>query len=140
MCSSDLTDFGVNPMPGIQSVTVKHKNRGSIRIANVKIKAFNKTQFEIIDILYLRLGFSVLLEWGNTMYFNNANPPVLQKNEDNSLADKFLVGKDYIEFLQEIQDQRIKSLGNYDAIFGKVTNFHWSFQPDGSYEIGRAHV
>ena len=69
------------------------------------------------------------------MYFNNANPPVLQKNEDNSLADKFLVGKDYIEFLQEIQDQRIKSLGNYDAIFGKVTNFHWSFQPDGSYDI-----
>ena len=65
------TDFGVNPMPGVQSVSIKHKNRGSIRIATVKIKAFNKTQFEIVDILYLRLGFSVLLEWGNSIYFNN---------------------------------------------------------------------
>jgi len=126
-------DFGIVPMPGIQSISVKHKNRGSIRIANVKIKAFNKAQFEIVDILYLRLGFSVLLEWGNSMYFDNKK--VFQKNIDNSLAKDFLNGKDYISFLGKIQDKRIASVGNYDAMFGKVTNFHWSFLPDGSYDI-----
>jgi hypothetical protein len=37
----------------------------------VTVKAFNRTQFEIIDILYMRLGFSIFLEWGNSMYFEN---------------------------------------------------------------------
>ncbi len=29
--------------------------------------AWDRVQFEIIDLLYLRLGYSVLLEWGNTI-------------------------------------------------------------------------
>jgi hypothetical protein len=61
-------DFGLNPMMGITGIDVKHKNRGSIRTATVTVKAFNKAQFEIIDVLYMRLGFSVLLEWGNSIY------------------------------------------------------------------------
>jgi len=127
-------EFGINPMPGIISTTIKHKNRGSIRSATVNIKAWNKTQFEIIDVLYLRLGFSVLLEWGNTMYFNNKGE--LEKNISNSLAKSFLDGKvSYLDFLRFIQTRRKDSQGNYDAMFAKVTNFHWSFQPDGSYDI-----
>lgn len=132
-------DFGFRPMAGITSVTVKHKNRGSIRTATVNIKAWDKVSFEIIDILYLRLGFSVLLEWGNSMYFDNKGN--FQSKIDNSLAESFLDqeinGKaaTYKDFLEEIKSQRLKSYGNYDAMFAKVTNFHWSFQPDGSYDI-----
>ena len=66
-------DFGFRPMAGIQSATIKHKNRGSIRMATVNIKAWDKISFEIIDILYLRLGFSILLEWGNSMYYEHEN-------------------------------------------------------------------
>jgi len=132
-------EFGINPMPGVISATIKHKNRGSIRAATVNIKAWNKVQFEIIDVLYLRLGFSVLLEWGNTMYFNNKGElekGELEKNISNSLADSFLNGGiSYLDFLSYIQQRRKQSQGNYDAMFAKVTNFHWSFQPDGSYDI-----
>ena len=56
------TEFGLRPMMGIQSVNVKHENRGSIRRATIKVKTWNKVQFDIIDTLYLRLGFNVLLE------------------------------------------------------------------------------
>jgi len=127
-------DFGFRPMAGITGVSVKHKNRGTIRAATVNIKAWDKISFEIIDVLYLRLGFSVLLEWGNSMYYdNNGN---LLKDEDNSLADDFLNGTGtYYSFLDKIKAQQIKSFGNYDAMFGKVTNMHWSYQPDGSYDI-----
>jgi hypothetical protein len=34
-----------------------------------------------------------------------------------------------------IKQKRISSNGNYDAMFGKVKNFHWSFLKDGSYDI-----
>ena len=128
------TEFGLRPMMGITNVSVNHENRGSLRRAEVKIKAFNKAQFEIIDILYLRLGFSVLLEWGNTMYFDNNE--VFQKNEKNSLDYIFMNGTDsYDVVLKKIHDQRLATGGNYDAMFAKVTNFHWSFMPDGSYDI-----
>ncbi len=136
-------DFGIRPMMGIQSTIVKSENRGSLRRATIKLKAFNKVQFDIIDVLYLRLGFNVLLEWGHSMYYDNSG--TLQTKLDNSLAIEFLNGTgkiedklenlDYQKFLKLIAKKRITSNGNYDAMFARVSNFHWSFLPDGSYDI-----
>ena len=145
------TEFGLNPMMGITSISVNHENRGSLRRAVVKIKAYNKIQFEIIDVLYLRLGFQVLLEWGNSLYLDNTGTyePLITNNF--SLADDFLRGSGnvkndpppgeqfkyfhYDDFLQRIHQNRLDSCGNYDAMFAKVTNFHWSVNKDGSYDI-----
>jgi hypothetical protein len=63
--------YGYSPMPGIENVDIKTLNRGSIKKATVKLKANNKQQFDIIDLLYLRLGYTVLLEWGNSLYTPN---------------------------------------------------------------------
>lgn len=132
------TNFGLKPMMGIQTVSVTHENRGSLRRAQVKLKAFNKAQFEIIDILYLRLGFSVLLEWGHSIYYSNGE---FKSNENNSLSNEFIQGVGtsgiltYEDFLKLIHKKRLESNGNYDAMFAKVTNFQWSFMPDGSYDI-----
>ena len=130
------TEFGYRPMMGIQSAHVKSENRGSIRTATVKIKAWNKEQFDIIDTLYLRLGFSVLLEWGHSMYYDDKG--VFHNGEDrNSLYINFLKqsGTERYILLDLIQEERLKTFGNYDAMFGKVRNFHWSFLKDGSYDI-----
>jgi len=130
------TEFGLNPMMGITSISVNHENRGSLRRASVKIRAHNKVQFEIIDVLYLRLGFQVLLEWGNSIYLDNND--IFQSNPQFSLADEFLKGSPtttYETLLQSIYKQRIASHGNYDAMLAKVTNFHWSVNKDGSYDI-----
>jgi hypothetical protein len=37
--------------------------------------------------------------------------------------------------LNNIQKKRSDYSGNYDGFFGKVSNFTWSFNPDGSYDI-----
>ena len=145
------TEFGLRPMMGITSADIKHENRGSIRRATIQVKAFNKVQFDIIDVLYLRLGFSVLLEWGHSMYFDNKGELQKGTDNDNSLVGDFLDGKNlhpnsinfgvggspltYVDFLKLIDYQRKVSNGNYDAMFGKVCNFHWSFMQDGSYDI-----
>jgi hypothetical protein len=132
-------EFGSRPMMGIKSANIKHLNKGSIRTATVQVKAWNKIQFDIIDALYLRLGFNILLEWGHVSYFDNKGE--YQENVDNSLAESFLTGTDggknlnYSSFLQLIEKQRIKTFGNYDAMFAKVSNMHWSFLKDGSYDI-----
>jgi hypothetical protein len=128
-------DFGLNPMMGITGIDVKHKNRGSIRTATVTVKAFNKAQFEIIDVLYMRLGFSVLLEWGNSMYFKNDDTYVPDGGQENSLTSDWFKDSDYQSFLGKIRNKSLSSDGNYDAMLAKVSNYHWSFQKDGSYDI-----
>ena len=127
-------EFGIRAMPGIVSATTKTENRGSLRTTTVQIKAWNRVQFEIIDLLYLRLGYSVLFEFGNTIYFKNDG--TLIRNRPWSLEDKFLAGGYTVSsLLKRIQELRIESNGNYDAVFGKVVNFSWSFVEDGSYDI-----
>lgn len=160
-------DFGIKPMPGITSVDIKSENRGSLRTANIRIKAWNTTQFDIIDLLYLRLGYSILLEWGNVSYIDNEGNP--QTTNQYSLADSFLSGGPFqgekpqssptspplptpvegtasttsnsqgeatiTSLLDNIALYRKQSAGNYDAFYGKVINFNWSFAEDGSYDI-----
>jgi murein DD-endopeptidase MepM/ murein hydrolase activator NlpD len=128
-------EFGQVPMPGITSATVSYKNRGSLKIASINIKAYNKTQLNIIDALYLRLGYTVLLEWGwGANYLNNNGEVVPQIRK--TLANGFLNGSlDSGNILPTISLGRENLSGNYDALYGKITNFNWSFNPDGTYDI-----
>jgi len=127
-------EFGINPMPGITSFNIKTENRGSLKTATIGIKAYNRTQFDIINTLYLSLGYSILIEWGNTMYYNNKND--FQSQNQFSLASDFLSGKyKWDDILPEIAKKRLDSNGNYDAALGKVVNFSWTVNRDLSYDI-----
>jgi hypothetical protein len=127
------TDFGLRPMPGITSAEIKTETRGSLKTATIQLKAYNKQQFDIIDSLYMRLGFSMLLEWGHSMYYDNKAE--LQQNSTN-LAIDFLNGNiKYDTFTETINNKKLNSNGNYDAIIGKVVNFNWTFEKDMSYSI-----
>ena len=127
-------DFGLRPMPGITSFSIKTENRGSLKTATIGIKCYNRQQFDIINTLYLSLGYSVLIEWGNTMYYDN-NEKFIKENP-YSLADDFLTGNlKWNDISDKIRDKRLESCGNYDASLGKVVNFRWTVNRDLSYDI-----
>jgi hypothetical protein len=133
------TDFGLVPMPGIESIDVKDKNRGSIKEADVQIKAYSRRQLEIIDTLFLRLGYTVLLEWGNSHYIDNTG---VYKKMGTTLVEDFnsffttkTQNPKHSEFLSKIESTRGKYNGNYDGFLAKVQNFSWNFEPDGTYKI-----
>ena len=129
------SDFGQQPMPGIQSVNIKSLNRGSIREANVKLKAYNKFQFEIIELLYLRVGFTMMLEWGNDKFINNEGE--LQQTGNTIIEDLWFSAEGYtqLSMINAIERYRGYYDGNYDGFFGRVVNFTWTFGADGSYDI-----
>ena len=123
-------------MPGIISADIKALNRGSLKKATVKLTAHNKQQFDIIDLLYLRLGYTVLLEWGNSIYTPDGTTREIVRNTllENTFFN--INGKgSYLDMLGPIEQYRQKYDGNYDGLLGKVSNFSWAFQPDGSYDI-----
>jgi len=125
--------FGIQPMPGINSVKIDSKNRGSIRNATVEVTAFNRFQFEIIETLYLRLGFTMLIEWGWDKYIDNNN--ILQKTGTTFTENGFFYSRNQDKALKQIQGYQQIYQGNYDGFFGRVVNFNWSFESDGSYKI-----
>ena len=130
-------DFGYVPMPGIESADIKNLNRGSIKKAEIKLKAYNKEQFDILDVLYMRLGYTVLLEWGNSLYKNNESKIIrdyftLVEAEDGIFQKETQTHRD---MLSKIEGYRTKYNGNYDGLLAKVSNFNWDFNPDGSYDI-----
>ena len=133
------TEFGLKPMPGIKSAKITTETRGSIKKATLQIQANNRFQFDVIDILYMRLGYSVLLEWGNSSYYNNSGTYI--KDNTHSLANAFLTkkhkGEDvtYETILRMIETERYDSCGNYDALFAKVVNFNWTYTKEGTYDI-----
>jgi hypothetical protein len=129
------TEFGIQPPPGIIGATIDSLNRGSIRKANITLKAHNKFQFDVIELLYLRLGFTMMLEWGWDKYLDNKGK--IQQVGNTIIEDEWFKtnGTTQLQMLSVIQKKRRDYQGNYDGFFGKVSNFTWSFNPDGSYDI-----
>lgn len=137
----ERSDFGIVPMPGIESLTVKTLNRGSLKKATLKFKVHSRKQFEIIDVLYLRLGYTVLVEWGNNIYtkkgtdLHTVNSTLLEDSFFNTGEDGLENKKDYSSALRLVENKRAEYSGNYDGFLAKISNFEWVFNDDGSYSI-----
>jgi hypothetical protein len=134
------SDFGIIPMPGIESLEIKSLNRGSLKKATVKLTAQSRNQLAILDVLYMRLGYTVLIEWGNSIYLDKDGK--LQKMftsiiEDNDLFfnKSWSSKRSYADITTQIARVRELYDGNFDALLGKVSNFNWTFNSDGSYSI-----
>lgn len=132
-------EFGLAPMPGIIGAEIKSLNRGSIKRAEVTLKCYTPDQFQIIDLLYLRIGYTMFLEWGWSPYLDNngnliSNYTTLIESENGFFSDKWK-DKSYSAFLPAIEGYRKGKNGNYDGLLCKVVNFSWTFAQDGSYDI-----
>jgi len=136
-------DFGLVAMPGLEGVDIKSKNMGSLREATITLRANSEKQFSLIDTLYCRIGYTMFLEWGNSVYFNNQSEFVSNPLEAGvpSLIHTFLNPIEGACFdtntglLSKINQNREISCGNYDAFMGRVTNFSWEFDPSGYYKV-----
>ena len=136
------TDFGYKPMPGIESISVTTKGSyGSLKEASVKILAYNKQQFDIIELLYLRLGYSVLLEFGNNIYLDNGGnvkqigETITDTNWFNNSFTSTNVQENILKVQEEILKYKKKYVGNYEGILGKISNYNWEITKDGVYKI-----
>ena len=62
---------GIRPMPGINSIDIESKSAyGSLREVVVKFQCWDIKQLEDLELLYMRPGYTVLIEWGWLPYLN----------------------------------------------------------------------
>ncbi len=154
-----LNERGYVPLPGLIDASLLYKSNGAFAQATINMKCFSRSQLALMDILYMRPGFNLLLEFGWSTYLDNegklqtydtfvSNALDFTLNKNGITAEDFKNkdGSRQSNILGLIEKERINRAGNYEGIFGTITNFNWSFnKEDGSYNcqtqlIGHGNV
>jgi murein DD-endopeptidase MepM/ murein hydrolase activator NlpD len=129
--------FGFVPNPGIIDATISTKSEdGSLREATVNFICHNRGQLEVLEALYMRPGYPILLDWGWTPYIDNDFH--IQPNNQflaSSAIDAFFSPTSTLEQINEtIRKNKELSGGNYDGFVGYCKNFSFKVREDGGYD------
>ena len=128
--------FGSRPIPGITSFNISCKNRFcSVREASINFNVWSLEDFKAIQKLYFRPGFSVVLEWGDSLYVDETNSIVesLQSGEKENIK-KFFSDTTFLQVENIIKEKKDALGTSYDSFIGYITNFDWSLRQDGGYD------
>ena len=123
--------LGIKPMPGITSVEIQNKGAyGSLRQATVNFQCWDIKQLEILETLYMRPGYTVLLEFGRNNYFENGKLNPIRYKDDFFTQQNV----DLHSYLNDLHKRSTDSKGHYDSLFGYITNYAWNAREDGGYD------
>jgi len=133
--SSDNTTayrLGIRPMPGITNVEIRSKGAyGSLREATVNFQCWDIHQLEDLELLYMRPGYTVLLEWGWSLHLKNDG------KLNNIIEYTDIINQNYTKeelFKKQYTKSTVDTHGNCDSMFGFVKNYSWKARMDGGYD------
>ena len=117
---------GIRPMPGITNMTAECKTAyGSLFEATVNFTCWDVKQLEELELLFMRPGYTVLLEWG--WAYDKLQPQFYDILNTSGPLD---FQKAYVDLFEKCRANK----GNYEALLGTIKNYQWSARPDGGYD------
>ena len=145
-------------VPIIESIEIDTDGaNNTLKTATINVRCFSLKQFEMFELFFCKPGMNVLLEYGDStldrkQYSTNTtkNPEaqkaftstsqvkeqLINKTDYNTFVDKF---SDFYRFnttsLKLFQKHIEKSRGTYDMVAGKVTDYSFSIDADGTYPV-----
>jgi hypothetical protein len=124
---------GIRPLPGITGLDCQsYSANGSLRKVTIKFTCWDVSQLDIMEILYMRPGYPVCVEWGWSHMIGDNKP---MQGFPNFGVD-FLNRKNtsimdlYKDAYTEIQNKK----GNIDICIGRVSNYSFNARIDGGYD------
>lgn len=124
--------LGFRPMPGITGVQIRSINRfGVLKEATITFNCWDVSQLQELELLYMRPGFSALLEWGHSVYYKDIDNFI---TIPSTVSSMFTEGTTKEKLYKEINTLKESSGYNYDGIFGFIKNFSWTYRQDGGYD------
>jgi hypothetical protein len=126
-------------MPIIESVDINTSGtNNTLLTANVNVRCFSLKQFEMFELFFCKAGMHILIEYGD-----NSNSHTL--NLEEVMINKSDYGK-FVESFKSFTSPTIKqfatylkacetSIGSYGRVAGKLTNYSYSIEQDGTYSV-----
>ena len=136
-------EYGFRPSPGITGVTVtSHGMYGALRTVTVSFKCWTPYQLDIMDVLYMRPGYTLLLEFGHSHYLDgdSKNPETYRIEQSMNSIDLYRQryfdydGNGFDNLSVDVANLKRERKGAYEGFVGIVKNYNWTFLPDGSYD------
>ena len=125
------TDFGLVPMPGLIDISIKTGGKlGTLKETTFNFVCHNIEQLNIMEALYMKLGFGILVEWGHTNYIDNTTGKIETVNQPLPFYGIHTKEK----LMEEIMTYRKNHSGNYDATWGTVKNFSYTLDGNGRFK------
>jgi len=141
--------------PIIESVEIDTDGaNNTLKVARVNLRCFSLKQFEMFELFFCRPGMNVLVEFGDTTLdtyrFSNRKKPVDETYPNSAHVSNLIFPKnDYQKFVDEFssyykfnnlsfknfQQYVKKSMGSYDFVAGKVTDYNFGIEADGTYNV-----
>lgn len=130
--------LGLRPVPGITSATISSRNTyGTLQQAEISFTVWTVEELDMCELIYFRPGYSALLEWGHTSFLGNETIPKTYSAQTypyRRVGTSFFQSENSKAVEESIEVNRNTTGGNYDAMFGFITNFSWKFRQDGGYD------
>tara|TARA_R110001632_G_scaffold167159_1_gene285623 strand:- start:747 stop:3194 length:2448 start_codon:yes stop_codon:yes gene_type:complete len=130
--------LGFKPTPGITSLSVGTGGRWQTLLeGEVEFIAYDLDQLETLSKLYMSLGVHVFIEWGHKPYkLSTSTTPetAIDINPINFFSKEYEnTFKGAVTLQQRVNAKKKTLEGNYEALVGRVYNFDYNANPDGSY-------
>ena len=141
-------------IPIIQSIEIDTDgNNNTLKTAKVDVKVFTLKQLEMFELFFLRPSMDVVLEFGYSSPLRDIDGFLSEKVKNVSIEKNLFIGKGYDEWQKRFikifshadnsyktaKQEYIRILKetnfDYDFMAGKVTNFNFSPDTDGTYNI-----
>ena len=137
--------------PIIESIEIDTDGaNNTLKTARVNIKCFTLKQLEMFEVFFLKPGMSLFLEFGDssllrakpqfkniTDAFSSINQCLEINNLDyNKFVETFVsFSSPNNQTVKGYYDKLRRSIGSYDFVAGKVTNFSYSIDEQGTYNV-----
>jgi len=132
----------------------------TLKTARVSVRLFSLKQLEMFEMFYMKPGMNVLVEFGDGSLFKmnkslsnftydayNSNGEAINFNPYSSVDEALVPKNDYSQFYNNFSDYFRssttafakyvntieRSLGTYDLVAGKVLDYSFSVEDDGTY-------
>jgi len=123
---TESSEYGYVPTPGVTNFEVITKGEyGTLRLANVTFAVNSPDDFSILEQLYLRPGHWLLLEWGHSVKVSNEGE--IDSNITYYNLDDFSTKQTIPTIKNRILELREENDFNYDGLFGRISNFSWTY-------------
>ena len=132
------TEFGrkISP-PIIESLEIDTDGtNNTLKTARVNVRCFSLKQFEMFELFFCKAGMHVLIEYGDNSYPSDLNDVMIKKTDYNIFTQTFKsftepTTKQFGNYLEQCKN----SNGSYDRVAGKLTNYSYSIEQDGTYSV-----
>ncbi len=108
----------------------------TLKTARINVRCFSLKQFEMFELFFCKAGMHILVEYGDNSFASVLNDVMINKTDYSKFVETFksFTTPSVKQFGEYLEKCRI-SKGSYDRVAGKLTNYSFSIEQDGTYSV-----